>query len=72
RRVLFRSKSDVSIPIAVGFGIKDPQSVRAISEVADGAVVGSRIIEEIENNNSDSLQSTISLVTDLKKATRVK
>ena len=36
------------LPIGVGFGIRDAASAKAISEVADAVVIGSRIIEEIE------------------------
>ncbi|QRN41192.1 MAG: tryptophan synthase subunit alpha [Neisseriaceae bacterium] len=63
-------KTDTNIPIVVGFGIKDFESVQAVSQVADGAVVGSRIIEEIENNGTHSLQHITSLVKDLKRATK--
>ena len=35
-------------PIAVGFGISRPEHVRAVWTVADGAVVGSAIVSQIE------------------------
>jgi tryptophan synthase alpha chain len=37
-----------SLPIAVGFGIRDGESARALSRLADAVVVGSRLIEEME------------------------
>ena len=37
------------LPIGVGFGIRDAASAKAIAAVADGVVIGSRIIEEIES-----------------------
>ena len=37
-----------SLPIGVGFGIRDAVSAKAIAAVADAVVIGSRIIEEIE------------------------
>jgi tryptophan synthase alpha chain len=37
-------------PIAVGFGISRPQHVQAVWKEADGAVVGSAIVREIEQN----------------------
>ena len=35
------------LPIGVGFGIKDAQSARAVSRVADGVVVGSALVNRI-------------------------
>jgi tryptophan synthase alpha chain len=39
------------LPIGVGFGIRDAASARKIAELADGVVIGSRIIQEIEAGN---------------------
>ena len=38
----------VRLPVGVGFGIRDATSARAIAAHADAIVIGSRIIEEIE------------------------
>ena len=38
----------VPLPLGVGFGIRDAASARAIAEHADGVVIGSRLIQEIE------------------------
>jgi len=43
-------RSRISIPIGVGFGIRDSATARAVAELADAVVVGSRIIEEIERS----------------------
>ncbi|SHE81754.1 tryptophan synthase, alpha chain [Loktanella atrilutea] len=42
-----RIKSHTNLPVIVGFGIKTPEAARAIAQVADGAVVGSAIVEKI-------------------------
>lgn len=47
-RMLPLIKQHVSIPIAVGFGIRDSATAKLISTVADGIVIGSRIIQDIE------------------------
>ena len=39
-----------AIPIAVGFGISSPEHVKAVWREADGAVVGSAIVHEIEKH----------------------
>jgi tryptophan synthase alpha chain len=37
-----------TLPIAVGFGISNPQQVADVQRYADAVVVGSAIVEEIE------------------------
>ncbi|MEO9780639.1 MAG: tryptophan synthase subunit alpha [Sedimentitalea sp.] len=44
-----RIKSQTELPVIVGFGIKSPETSRAIAGVADGAVVGSAIVAKIGN-----------------------
>jgi len=43
----------VSLPVGVGFGIRDAASARAIAAHADAVVIGSRIIEEIERGPAE-------------------
>ncbi|NLC35032.1 MAG: tryptophan synthase subunit alpha, partial [Alcaligenaceae bacterium] len=38
----------VKIPVGVGFGIRDPESAKKLSECADAVVIGSKIIETME------------------------
>jgi len=61
------------IPLAVGFGISEPEHVRAvISNGADGAIVGSRFVKIIEQNveNEDIMIGEIKkCARELKKAT---
>lgn len=44
----------ISLPIGVGFGIRDAASARAIAAHADAVVIGSRIIQEIEAGPADT------------------
>jgi tryptophan synthase alpha chain len=41
-------REHVSLPVGVGFGIRDAATARAVAQVADAVVIGSRIIQEIE------------------------
>ena len=43
-----RIKAGTELPVVVGFGIRTPESARAIAGIADGAVVGSAIVKQIE------------------------
>jgi tryptophan synthase alpha chain len=36
------------LPIGVGFGIRDGETARAVAQIADAVVIGSRIIQEME------------------------
>jgi tryptophan synthase alpha chain len=42
-------REHVKLPIGVGFGIRDAQTAKAVASVADAVVIGSRIIQELEN-----------------------
>lgn len=42
-------KKQTSLPVVAGFGIKTPQDAKAMAAVADGIVVGSALVQTIEN-----------------------
>ena len=42
-----RIKGRTNLPVAVGFGIRTPEQANAIASVADGAVVGSALVDVI-------------------------
>jgi tryptophan synthase alpha chain len=46
-RAVERLKRHTGLPVAVGFGIKTPDQAAAIARVADAAVVGSAIVDNI-------------------------
>lgn len=46
-REIARMKKSTDLPICVGFGIKTPDQAREMAQVADGAVVGSAIVEKM-------------------------
>ncbi|HMN56101.1 MAG TPA: tryptophan synthase subunit alpha [Ottowia sp.] len=46
--MLPRIRQHVHIPVGVGFGIRDAETARAIGRVADAVVIGSRLIQQIE------------------------
>jgi tryptophan synthase alpha chain len=65
---------DRPVPLAVGFGISKPEHVRAVCEVADGAIVGSafiRIIEEGLRSEEDMLRKIEGFAKSLKAGTKV-
>ena len=50
-------KRSTSLPVAMGFGISTPEQARAAGKVADGVIVGSAIMREIEKygNQDDKI-----------------
>ena len=60
------------LPVAVGFGVKTPDDVRQIAAHADGVVVGSAVVQQIEGAASaDGAVARVSaLVAALAAATR--
>jgi len=50
---LERVRRKTDIPVAVGFGISTPAQVQAVWKLADGAVVGSAIVAQIEKHRGD-------------------
>ena len=47
-----RIKAQTKLPVIVGFGIRTPEAAEAIASVADGAVVGSAIVQLIGEGKS--------------------
>ncbi len=63
RRIpLIREK--VGMPVGVGFGIRDGATAAAVAELADAVVIGSRIIEEIEQSPPDKVCANVGTLVD--------
>ncbi|MHA3915961.1 tryptophan synthase subunit alpha [Halovulum sp. GXIMD14793] len=58
-----RIKAQTDLPVCVGFGIKTPENAEAIAGVADGAVVGSAIVDRI--GKGDSVADVLDFVRSL-------
>ena len=52
--MLPRIREHVSVPVGVGFGIRDAATARAVSAVADAVVIGSRLIQILENQTREN------------------
>ena len=76
-KAVARLKAASSLPVAVGFGLRTPEQVRDVAAIADGAVVGSAIVEKIAAGLDaggrplpDLKQGVLDFVAQLAKATR--
>lgn len=70
--MLAQVRANTSKPVAVGFGVSTPEHVRLAAELADGVVVGSAIVqlmEEVQGRES-MLDQVGAFVAALKAATR--
>ena len=65
------------LPIVIGFGIKDVDSVVKMSEISDGIIIGSALVSEIAklspngNETSKEIESATQLIRDARKALKI-
>jgi tryptophan synthase alpha chain len=52
-------RKHTSLPLGVGFGIRDPETARRIAGVADAVVIGSRLVQEIEASKPDEVNARV-------------
>lgn len=57
--VLQRIKQQSKLPVGVGFGIRDGATARRVAEFADAVVIGSRIIQEMEQSAPDAAVANV-------------
>ena len=55
KQLQFINKS-INLPLAVGFGIKDANTAKILSSNADAIVIGSAIVNIIENEQNNNLK----------------
>lgn len=64
------------LPVAVGFGIRTPEKAAEVARLADGVVVGSALVDEIEGalesgSNENVTERVLSKAAELAKAVRL-
>jgi tryptophan synthase alpha chain len=52
-------KKKTDLPVGVGFGVRDAETAKAVAKIAEAVVVGSRMVQEMENSNADNLHANI-------------
>ena len=62
-------RAHIKLPIGVGFGIRDAQTAKAVAGIADAVVIGSRLVQEIEQSPREQvLDNVCVLVKDIRSA----
>jgi tryptophan synthase alpha chain len=54
-----RIRAFTGLPIGVGFGIRDPDTAKRIAGVADAVIIGSRLVQEIENSRREQVVANV-------------
>jgi tryptophan synthase alpha chain len=72
-----RIKRHTKLPVAVGFGVRNAESARAIAAGADGVVVGSALVDVLRANldshgkaGPDTVKAVAALVSDIAEGVR--
>jgi tryptophan synthase alpha chain len=64
-KLVRRLRKFTQLPIAVGFGISTPEQFAAVGKFADAAVIGSKIVETIEQNPGKEAASVAQFIRQL-------
>jgi tryptophan synthase alpha chain len=56
-------RAKTRLPIGVGFGVRDAETARQVAVIADAIVVGSRLVQEIENSSEQDLIANLAALT---------
>jgi len=62
-------KQHAKLPVGVGFGIRDAQTARAIGSVADAVVIGSRLVQLLEDApREQAVESLRAFIAEIRQA----
>jgi tryptophan synthase alpha chain len=74
RAAVTRLRQATQLPIAVGFGVREPELARVIATMADAVVVGSAFVDEISTGDEaqtvDRVLRKVKLMSDAMRAAR--
>jgi tryptophan synthase alpha chain len=61
-------RADASVPAAVGFGIGTPKQAAAVGRIADGVIIGSRLVRAV--SEADGVGSAVEAVSEFIRTAR--
>lgn len=70
RSLVERLRAFTKLPIAVGFGVSTPEQFAEVGSFADAAVVGSAIVQRIEQNRGREAKAVAEFLSSLSAAAR--
>lgn len=71
RELLARLRTMTDLPLCVGFGVSKPEHVRELKDIADGVIVGSALVKQLERARTDrvaAIAGVKELVRELRSA----
>ena len=75
RRIIKKIKQVTDLPIVIGFGIRSPAQATFMSEISDGIVIGSAVVDLIKktidndgNSRSEGLIKCLDFTKKISKA----
>jgi tryptophan synthase alpha chain len=63
-RTVGRVRAATAVPVAVGFGISTPEQARAVGDVADGVIVGSRLVRAAGEGGAEEVGALVRGLAD--------
>jgi len=67
RTLVERLRAFTKLPIAVGFGVSTPEQFAEVGEFADAAVIGSAIVQRIEQNEGREAEAVGEFLRSLRR-----
>lgn len=62
-------RAQTSLPIGVGFGVRDAATAKAVASIADAVVIGSRMVQAVEQSTEQNVAANLAaLMTELRTA----
>ena len=67
-KLIGAAQDEASVPVAVGFGISTPEQAATVGEVADGVIIGTRLVRAVAD--APDRDAAVGAVSDFLRATR--
>ena len=62
-------RSQLPLPVCVGFGIRDAQTARTIGAAADGVIIGTKMLQVMQDGPADAVAARAAqFITDIRQA----
>jgi tryptophan synthase alpha chain len=59
-----RARAAAEVPVAVGFGISTPEQARSVAAIADGVIVGSRVVRAAGEGGAAAVREFVSSLSE--------